>query len=150
MVAGKCELAGPTMIDVTKLIDEMLAEARAPLDDFIAREMSALFAAARGAEFIPGVVQILRQRRAKMIAWRDARLAALELALVVEARRFMRHEMANETPGKIVKFEDFDGHVIATDDKGQRFVTPAGRFDWRPLDPPQPVPPPSRWRRAAA
>jgi hypothetical protein len=58
--------------------------------------------------------------------------------------------MTDAKAGRLVRFEDRDGHVIATDDKGQRFITPAGRFDWHPLDPPQPVPPPSRWRRAAA
>jgi hypothetical protein len=93
------------MMDIAdELIDGMIAEQQARLDDFIAREMSALYAAARGVEFIPGVVQILRQRRAKMTAWRDARLAELELALVAEARRFhgVRHDRRKgRTPGAI-------------------------------------------------
>ena len=63
---------------------------------------------------------------------------------------FTEFDMTDAKAGRLVQFEDRDGHVIATDDKGQRFITPAGRFDWHPLDPPQPVPPPSRWRRAAA
>ena len=38
---------------------------------------------------------------------------------------------------RIIRFEDRDGVIVATDEAGNRFSCSAGRFDWQPLaDPP--------------
>jgi hypothetical protein len=61
--------------------------------------------------------------------------------------------MAEFQAAKIIRFEGHGEYVLAYDDKGQVFVTPAGRWDWRPFneEPPKPpAPVKSRWRRAAA
>jgi hypothetical protein len=44
---------------------------------------------------------------------------------------------------RLVKIEAHDGVVIATDEAGRKFSTPAGRFDWRPLDDPAKPPAPA-------
>jgi hypothetical protein len=46
-----------------------------------------------------------------------------------------------EQAGRIVAFEEHDGQVVATDETGRKFTTPAGRSDWHPLDEPPPPPP---------
>ena len=40
---------------------------------------------------------------------------------------------------RIVKFEHRGDQVVAIDEAGRRFVTPAGRFLWEPLLDPAPI-----------
>ena len=44
---------------------------------------------------------------------------------------------------RIVRFEDGDGVVIAVDESGRKFSSPAGKWDWQPVDlwPPDPIEP---------
>jgi hypothetical protein len=90
-----------------------------------------------------------------LVCWRSVKLFELHAALLAEVDRFMEREMTDaKAVGHIVTFEPRGEFVVAVDDLGQRFITPRGRFDWRPLEEPAKLaaPPPksSRWRRAAA
>jgi hypothetical protein len=142
------------MILVDELVNERLAEARAWLDDFIAAEWSALCAAARGVEHVPSVIKLLRRRRERMACWRAAKLYELHVELLAVANRYTEGiRMADvQAIGRIVRFEDRGGDVIAVDESGRRFRTRKGSFDWQPdNDRSQPLPPPtSQWRRALA
>jgi hypothetical protein len=116
------------------LVAKMMARGRVQIDAIVAAD-------AREA---------VGEQREWLTCWRSVRLFQLHGELLAEVDRFMRFEMTDaKAVGHIVTFEPRGEYVIAVDDLGQRFITPAGRFDWRPLGPPQPEPP-KRWRRLVA
>ena len=50
-----------------------------------------------------------------------------------------------EQAGRIVAIETADnGDPIFVDERGRKWTSPAGRSDWREVEPPPPVPPKSR------
>jgi hypothetical protein len=137
---------------IDELVDAKLAEGRVWLDNAIADDMREVIAACRGLEHIPGIIQYIRRRRERLAAWRSVKLFELHAALLAEIRRIGEYEMDDIRAGSIVAIShDSDGNPIMIDDRGQRFTTDRGKFEWRPLPSPvDPVkPPPSRWRRAA-
>ena len=77
------------MIDgADELVAEKLAEGRVWFDLTIEADMREIIVAAQGLEHIPRVIDFIRQRRARLIAWREIRLAELEAALLAEVSRW--------------------------------------------------------------
>jgi predicted phosphoadenosine phosphosulfate sulfurtransferase len=69
------------------MIEQMVRDASRWLDQQIDAQMAELLTAARGIESDPRVVAILRERRAKLAAWRAAKLDELHAALLREIGR---------------------------------------------------------------
>ena len=105
------------------LVAEKLAEGRVLLD----------------AILVPDMVGNPPRLPERLVCLRAVRLYQLHVELLAEVARFQEREMDDTKTGRIVSFEPRGEYVVATDDLGQRFITPRGRFDWRPLDEPQPV-----------